>query len=283
MVTLPSKKVLSIFILVVALVAAIIIAFGRDKSSESINFVNNLVAGDKVTIPENPNWQAELGNVAANIDPAQIEDDIPIGETATDIVSRSLISNYLALRQSGNLDQESAQKLIDQTVDYVGKTNLQIEKITQLNVISDNGNQSITDYGENLGNILKRNKPTEVKNELEIITQAIESRDSIKINELDNIITVYEKITTELIKMPVPKTFVKAHLDMTNGMKGLAIILTEIKTTFNDPIRSLSSLQLYRERVIMFAQAIKATNTFISQNKVIYKQGSGGYYLLYGI
>jgi hypothetical protein len=33
----------------------------------------------------------------------------------------------------------------------------------------------------------------------------------------------------------------------------------------------------------MFTQAKQATNAFIIKNNIIYKQGSGGYYLLYGI
>ncbi|PIR39951.1 MAG: hypothetical protein COV33_02455 [Candidatus Zambryskibacteria bacterium CG10_big_fil_rev_8_21_14_0_10_34_34] len=280
---LPSKKVLSIFILVMAMVVAIIIAFGKDKSSTAINFASNLVAGDKISIPTNQNWQVELGNITVNIDPPKEEDITPPEETDTDIISRSLTANYLALKDSGKLDSTSAQKLIDQTTNYIGQINTPIIPITQLNVIADNGNQSMIDYGENLGNILKNNRPTKAKNEIDIITKAIESRDVSKINELDGVIETYKKITEELLKMPVPKTFFRAHLDMTNGMRNMALAMIEMKSVFNDPIKGLSALQLYQEGANMFASAIQATNTFISQNKIIYKQGSGGYYLLYGI
>ncbi len=278
---LPSKKVLSIFILTVALVAAIIIAFGKDKSSEAINFASNLVIGEKVSVPENPDWQNELGEVAKNIEPIKIE-DTPL-ETNTDTISKTLVLNYLALKQNGTLDQETAQKLVDQTASLADQLGGNVTLDTKLNIIPDNGSQTITNYGENLGNIFKSNKPREVKNEMDIISVAVSSRDPSKIKELDPIIAVYEKIVSDLVKMPVPKTFVLAHLDMTNGVKGIAMALKEMKTVFSDPIKSLSAMQLYQEGMTMFMQAKQATNAFINQNKIIYKQGSGGYYLLYGI
>jgi len=284
-VIMPSKKVLSIFILTTALVGAIIIAFGRDKSSTAINFASNLVAGEKLNIPENPNWQNELGEVSQNTEGVQAKEEVGAGgeETATDTISKTLISNYLALKQNGSLNQESAQKLVDQTANLASQLGGEVTLETKLNIISDGGKQTMIDYGENLGNILRNNKPQEVKNELEIISSAVSSRDPSKTEELNTIIAVYEKSAEDLIEMPVPQTFVKAHLDMVNGIIGMAIALKEMRTVFSDPIKSLSSMQLYKEGLTIFIQAKQATNVFIIKNNIVYKQGSGGYYLLYGI
>src|SRR3989338_10099278 len=157
---LPSKKVLSILILTMALVASIILAFGRDKGSQAINFANNLVAGEKVALPENPNWQNELGGLSNNIKLEEGEESAE-EKTVTDDVSISLMSNYLAMKQSGTLTQESAQKLIDQTLDYIDKIGGQVTKISQLKIVPNNGDLSIIEYGESLGNILINNKPNE--------------------------------------------------------------------------------------------------------------------------
>lgn len=280
---LPSKKVLSIFVLTAALVAAIIIAFGKDKSSSAINFTNNLVAGEKISVPENPNWQNEFDKVNPNATSLQIPEASSTAETATDVISRTLVANYLALKQSGTLNQDSAQKLLDQTVNLVDQLGNKVVLDTKLNIISDNGKQTIADYGENLGTVLKNNRPTEIKNEITIINASIGQKDASKINELDSIIAVYEKIGSDLQKMPVPKIFVKAHLDMTNGLISAAIGLREIKNVFSDPIKSLSAIKLYQDGMLMFVQAKRATNVFLIKNSVVYKQGSGGYYLLYGL
>lgn len=279
----PSKKVFSVLILTVALVVAIIIAFGRDKSSEAINFASNLVVGEKVAIPENPNWQNELGGATTNVELAKTEEESTSGETVTDTVARTFMSNYLALKESGKLDSTSAQKLIDQTITYIDQRSPQVTKITQLNVIADNGKQSIMEYGENLGDIAKNKNSTDIKKEVSLFVQMVQSQDQTKIDELNNIIASYEKITAELIKMPVPKTFVKAHLDIVNGTNGMAFALAEMKNILGDPFKGLTALQLYQKNATLLSQAREATVAFIIKNSVVYKQGSGGYYLLYGI
>lgn len=280
---LPSKKVLSILIITIALVGSIIITFGRDKSSQAINYASNLVAGEKVSIPENPNWQNELGSVAPPVQASSTSETETAVETTTDIVSKTLISNYLALKQNGNLDNTSIQKIVDQGTSLADQLANKIVLDTKLNIIPDNGKQSITDYGENLGIILKNSKPKEVGDELEILSTAISSKDYTKINELDSVILVYETVASQLEKMPVPKTFVKAHLDLTNSIKKVALALKETRLVFSDPMQSLLALQLYQEGKNTFRQAHEAIKAFIISNKIIYKQGSGGYYLLYGI
>jgi hypothetical protein len=279
---LPSKKFLSVFILTAAFVAAVILAFGREKSSEVINIASNLTAGDKVAIPENPNWQNELGVLNTNkvIDETE---SASTKETITDAVSRSLISNYLALKQTGKLDSTSAQKLLDQSVSYIEQSGTQVAKITQFNIIPDNGTKTIADYGENLGIIVRSKSVAEIKEDFNLIAQIFSTPNKTNLNTLDGIISGYEKILNALVKMPVPQTFVKAHTDIVNGTNGMISALKTIKDIPNDPLKGMIILQSYQNSVMTLSQAVNATITFIKQNNIIYKQGSGGYYLIYGI
>lgn len=283
---LPSRKAQSVFVLIAALVISVIIAFGRDKSSEVINIASNLVAGDKISLSENSNWQNELEKAGAGAEPIKTESGAVASETVTDAVSRTLVSNYLVLKQNGNLDQTEAQKLIEKSASFiVENTNIETTKIIekQLNVAADNGKQSIIEYGENLGVIMKTYKPTDPKIVLETVQQIIQTNSSPKIKELEGIIANYNKITEALTKMPVPKTFIKAHLDLVNSIKGGTTALTEVKSISKDPFKGLSVLKTFQDNLITFIQASQAINIYIKQNNVVYKQGSGGYYLLYGI
>lgn len=278
----PSKKVLSIFILTAGLVGAIIIAFGREKGSEAINFASNLVVGEKISIPENTGWQNELQNIGVATNSVQTT-EATTTQTATDILAQSLMANYLSLKQSGTLDQTSAQKLVDQSVSLFDELQNQADFDIKLNLIPDNGRQTIADYGENLGMILKNNKPAQIINEVEIINEALNTKNEAGLSKLDSIITTYSKTANDLAKMPVPKTFEKAHLDIFRGIKAMAISLGQIKNMFDDPVTGLSALQIYTVGQNLYFQSMKATVDFINQNKVVYKQSSGGYYLLYGI
>lgn len=279
---LPSKKVFSVFILIVALVAAIVIAFGRDKSSKAINIASNLVAGDKISIPENQNWQNELKNAGINTEPIKIEAGEE-GETLTDTVSRTLMANYLALNQSNTLDQSSAQDLIDKTTNFIYKTTGKETGITKLNEIPDNGKQTMIDYGEKLGAILKNNNSKKFNSDMETFKKAVESDDSSKLGLLADIINAHLKLKSELLNMPVPKTFVKAHLDIVNGVGEMIAALEEAKSIFSDPVRGFAAIQTYQNGASKMIGALGATSQFIIKNNIVYKQGSGGYYLLYGV
>src|SRR6185369_9682355 len=97
-------------------------------------------------VPANPNWQNDLGQVnLPNTTLAQnTTSENPGAETQTDTVSQSLVSNYLSLKQNGTLDSTSAQKLVDQTLNFIDQKSPNITLVSQLNVVPDNGKQSIT-------------------------------------------------------------------------------------------------------------------------------------------
>ncbi len=278
---LPSKKVLSVFVIVTSFVISIIIVFGKEKTSSAINYASNLVAGDKIRVSENKNWQNDLQKLNIINTATSSKDE---KETTTDAISRTLISNYLSLKQSGTFDENSSKALVDQTIEYLDKTTDQETFISKLeNVAEDNGRISIAEYGDNLGNILKINKPENVKNELEIITSALSQNNVSKIKELESIINTYEKTAKDLTTMKVPKTFVKAHLDIINGMFGMAKSLKESSAVFEDPFLGLSLIQEYQKSGLKMYGAIEAVKKYIKENNIVYKQGSGGYYLYYGI
>jgi flagellar motor component MotA len=285
-VVLPSKKIFSFLLIVGGLVAAIIIAFGGDRAGVAVNKVGNIMAGEKISLPENQDWKSDLSRVGdTSVTPINTEKaDVETGdETITDDVSRTFISNYLNLKQSGSLTPESSQNLVNSTATYIEKLGERKVDEAKLYVIPDEGKKTIIWYGEKLGSILKNNQPKSVKNELDILSEAVESRDPSKMQELDGIIAIYKNMEKELSAMAVPKTFVKAHTDITNGVRGMILGLEEMKMVFGDPFKGLFGMQMYQEGGNLFIEAFKATQLFFIQQNISYKQGSGGYYIIHGI
>ena len=279
---LPSKKVLSVFVVIAALVVAIIITFGKDTASTAINYAGDLMTGQKISLPENPSWQSEFEKINSNIDKTQLASSTNF-ENLTDAVSVSLTANYLSLKQSGQLNSDSAQTLVNQTLSYIETNTTNTKTASNLNVIPDNGKISITEYGENLGQIAKIKSPADIVEEVGLVVKVAKSTNPSDIAKLDGVIAGYEEIIGELIKMPVPQTFVKAHLGITNAAIGITESLKQIKKVSEDPISGLVALQAYQKNIATLSQAVQATISFITKSGVTYKQGSNGYYLLYGI
>lgn len=279
---LPSKKILSILIISIAFVASIIIAFGKNKTGKAINIASNIIAGETISLPENSDWQAELSKLE-NTKLLKNVSSTTEKTTLTDTVSQSFMSNYWAMRESGSLNKDSANKLIEQTVDFIDKNNTNLPLVSKLNISSKNDIEAMRQYGENLGTILKNSKPISYQNELEILVEAVKSRDDSKLKDLDNILLIYENLTDKLIKMRVPKIFLNSHIDMVNGLIAITTSIKDMRNAFGDPFKALSSMEAYQNGGILFKEAFVATRLFISKNNIDYKQGSGGYYLLNGI
>ena len=277
---LPSRKVLSLMVLTIALVASIIIVFGKEKSGQAINFANNLVAGEKFNIPENDSWQTEISQVARPIDVPELAAE---EQTITDTVSTTILSNYLALKQNDALTQESAQELIDQASDYIKQNTPTKTQLADLKIVESNKESMVT-YGETLGAILRRNKPKNFIDEISVIEKIVGGTNNKSINnELEIVIKNYQSLATEIKKMPVPKILAKTNLEMISGLEGITYGLEEIKKISNDPLLGLEGIKVYKLGGNLFIQALKTATEFIKQSNIDYKQGSGGYYLFYGI
>lgn len=283
---LPSKRVLSVLVLGIAIVLSVIIVFG-DKQAGGALASSGLVLspGEKILLPKNPNWESELNQLSQDTSGISDQTEItPENQTITDTVATSIFSNYLALRQNGLLNQNSADKLLDQSVKFVEKLEENTPWKVTLKTTKDDGIEAKIKYGENLGNIFKKNIPTQKLNELQIVTEAINQNDPSKIEgDLSLIISVYENIYYDLTETEVPSNFIKPHAEMLNGMSEIIYSLKQIQKIFEDPIVGLQAIKKYQEGGIKFATASQTIRNFLLQNNAIYEQGSGGYYFLYGI
>jgi hypothetical protein len=279
---LPSKKVINIFILAAGLVTAVIITFGGDKASTAINYANTITAGEKVSLPTNPNWQSELVLTNNPSEQAQATTTKTTPDTLTDTISKTLIGNYLVLKQNNELNQQSAQALVDQSVGIISSEE-KVDSPIILNIISDNGRMSMQNYGENLGLIIKNNTSASSDEDFNALIEAIKSGDQTKINGLQKNIDIYDKVLNEMLKIPVPQSFAKTHTEMIRGLMLSSSGLKNLMSVLNDPLLGFSGLGMLREGSDMFAVAMQSTQLSIYESGIVYEQGSGGYYLIYGI
>lgn len=279
---LPSKKVLSFFIITVGLVTSIIIALGRDKASTAINYAGNIVAGNKVTLPENPEWQNDL--VLTN---DTILEEQPLAtstqDTLTDTVSKTVLGNYLLLKQNGTLNQQSAETLVDQSIGIINSQQDSIAKPV-LNITSDNSLGAIEAYGDKLGTIFKINLPSNPETDFgPFIQGAIQEGNPEKLAELQVSIDLHNQVADELTSMLVPKMFADAHTNMIIGIRTSALGLEKIKTLMGDPLLGFVGLQMFQNGKETLYRSVSSVILSINQSGVVYKQGTGGYYLTHGI
>lgn len=283
---LPSRKIISMLVVTVALVISIVIVAGERKSKQTIGSLGNIVSGSKVTIPERNSWQDELDTVSDNAQVNIVENKVAEEDTQTsytDKVSKTLISNYLVLKQNNQVSVASAQNLVDQTQELVEKEDFKTFRRSQLSLLPDSDTKQMQEYGEVLGSFIKANKKNGFTNELSVLQEAMVGGNIKELSRLEEVAKTYEKMSYNLMMMGVPLRFADAHLDMANGLRRVSFALLDMASIEKDPVLGLEGMKRYQEGAITFITAMRSTAEYLMSKGITYKQGSGGYYLFYGI
>ena len=280
---MPSRKVISILIVSVALVFAIILVFGDRDTTSAITggLISN---GPEVQLTQNTNWQADISSLSLNQkEVATIQTSS--NKNVTETVTQSIVTNYLSLKQNGTLDSNSASTLINQAINYSGEQVSPTSKYKSgdILVLPDNSSAAVSNYGASLGTIFRSAKSDPGDNETTIVKKMLTTKDKGYIKDLERIQVGYENIISSLAKTPVPSSFVATHLEMINGLDGLARAVGIFTTVFDDPIRSAEAIGIYNTSMASFTTAISKIRIDILNKGVVYKQGESGYYLYYGI
>ncbi len=274
---LPSKKVLSFLIITTAFIIFTVLIFNRGKNITRANTESRLSSGENLKLPSNPEWQKILPTGSNKINPDAVSKE----KNITDDVSTSLVSNYLNLKQYGDLSDETIESIVKSTSDYVFSNTKQT---TSADIkITNNDAIKIHQYGEKLGYYILLNKPAEVISELAILEEIVDTNNPEKSNLLVDSANQYQSLYEDLLTIEVPETFSKQHLNILNGLLKIILGTREMSEVINDPFRGLQGVQIYQNGADLFMQSAAEISTSLRKNKIEYKQGSGGYYILYGI
>ncbi len=273
------QKTLSTLVLTVAIIFGSIILFGRETSSRTITKAGNLLAGERMEIPQNRNWQDDINTITQT---EEVSEELKT-ETTTDLISQNILGEYLALKENNFLPIDQKESIIKNNLDIFNQTITDYKSDFKINTIKDNGRKTIAEYGENLGLVFKKYKPKEKNNEIEIFKKAIDEKNKSDLNKLKEAVDIYKLLLLDLEKINVPQTFKESHTDLLIGLSMITSGLEDMILTLDDPIKGAQGLQKFQEGGALFIDVISETIKFINKNRIIYKQGDGGYYLLYGI
>jgi hypothetical protein len=279
---MPSKKVISTFIIIAALTFTIIFV-SQPKSivNKSIDKISgSLSSGPEIKTSElNTNWQSDLENITPLSNTAEASST----ESLTDSFSRSFMANYLSLKESGTLDSNSAQTLIDKSANFIDPGTQPAYQVKDIVINSDNSRLAITKYGNDLGFAFRINAPKEKKNEVAIFGSMMQTQDKSKVLELQNIAQIYSNTAASLARIVVPSSFASDHLKFINAINNISTAITNMSHGLSDPLKALQGMTAYSQNFEEAARLRSSIGKAILKSGANYKQGEDGYYFFFGI
>lgn len=181
--------------------------------------------------------------------------------TVTQTVSREMFASYLTLKQSGQLNEENQQKLIDAIVEDTQKRVAPPSiSITQLH-IEGSGAAAMKAYSEKLKAVMLPLATAQKQNEFVLLQGTLLAADSTAASDFATMIARYKQLADAMKTMTVPAEAAQLHLELINGILAVTDQYEALSVMRTDPIRAYAAARTITEtqaRIDTAAQALGA-------------------------
>lgn len=167
--------------------------------------------------------------------------------TETDKFAREFFTTIAVLNQSGEVDQNTVDKLSEELTNRI--TNTPQRKIYTEKDIVVNSTETVTSfkkYSDAITGIYAKNKMSYTV--YDVLQKFIIDEENVNVEaleELNPIIQKTENIINGMLKLSTPTSLARTHLDLINSLEKLKENITDIKLYDTDVILSLSAIGQY--------------------------------------
>lgn len=203
----------------------------------------------------------------------------PKNLTETEKLSRAFFEYYLLSKQKG-ITKEESSKFLGEVL--LSKVYLPINfkyQNSDLNIIKKEDINTLRNYGNNLGKIIKNSKLIGTIEDLIVFQKAIQSENYVLLDKFNETSQNYVKFAEEILKIPVPEKISNSHLLLINSSINLAQNLKEMKEVKNNAVLALSGFSSHQKNSDNLNFAFSTIQTFLFNNNVVFQQSDDGSFL----
>jgi len=286
---MPSKK----FIIVV--LAILLLGAGAFWLSQNKITGNKIVfeKGQGVLMPlqqnnSNSDWEQvlERTSIYSGVDKNLLSNQVasadsqPVNETEK--FSQNFLSKYLAAIQTtnGNLDDAAKQNIIDSMEKSIDTSApAPAYKFSDLNILDNNSNEALKNYGNKLGTIFKNHLNPEPGTEVYTFRDAVKNNDQNKFEELGKSAENYQKLFNDCLILAAPSAIKDNHLQLVNNLKFLKDITLKLQNFPNDPVGSMTGINQYADAYVNFAASLVKTDNYFKSKGISFSKNDGWYFI----
>jgi len=188
-------------------------------------------------------------------------------KTLTEDLAIQLFTGYLELKKGENLNSINSEALLSDIINKTIKDEYTKEyAIENLTLIKNPSKEEINKYDALMKNILRPN--TNLKNDVVVLKQALETRNSNDLSQLDESLKYYGKIVAEMLLIYVPEPISKEHINTINSLARLIKNVTGMKYVFVDPLSALVNVKEYVDNEGVFIQNLIVIGQYLESNRL---------------
>jgi len=272
---LPSKKFVVIVLIIIGCVALFftikgIVSFLKNKKQtrKDNNVPIEITVGDLIQKDGNFNGIADWEEYLWGLDPykngeenkayilakkkALIEsgDIIAIDDSQTisdnELLSRQFLATIVSLQQTGNLDAESMGSVAETIGKNVVATPIPDIYTSDMLIIQNDSTVLTSNYHDALSSLINNYSDADIGSELTFIIQGLNNKDPSALYATTTVADAYQSFGQDLIKIPVPKSLSKIHLNLANNYEKVGQSIRDLAKMLSDPLIAMKSIINYK-------------------------------------
>ncbi|HYF10255.1 MAG TPA: hypothetical protein VD967_01455 [Candidatus Paceibacterota bacterium] len=245
-----------------------------EASANLTELIKERIAAQKAAAPTE-DWQAEFNSLISK--PLNPATDLS-SSTLTDLLARSLFTEFTKNQNGGELDAAGEQRIISETL---GKITLRFTTYSagNLSLSEDSSAAAIRQYGNELGAIVADNSSENI-NEAAILSQALDRSDRAALAALAPISTSYHNLLSYSLRVRVPREALDEHLAFVNALSAMGDTVEAMRVAFNDPVRTVLYLEKYQQSAEALAASVLGLKQLFDQKGVAFAQNEPGSLLI---
>ncbi len=178
---------------------------------------------------------------------ASSSDDYTPPDTITGKLGINFVQNIVRAKGYGAFGP-SEEEVIGTTIkDLERQTSFLIYDTPDILIMEEWNEGDIRTYGNALASAITRNSNADLEHELTILQDILNRNDRSRLSELEKLTEVYAKTIQDTLVVPVPRIFVKQHLDLINTYLAVQKDIEAMTLSFDDPAYSLLRLKRYED------------------------------------
>ncbi|MEI8337832.1 MAG: hypothetical protein WCF92_01645 [bacterium] len=265
--TKPSRKIISLIIVVVALISSILfIKYGGGNIGNpssltySVTDINSFNEKNQTNDTQSLNDLLGIGDSTST--------DTTDNANTSDLVSRSLYAGYLSLSQNGDSSADSQKSLAS------GIASQAVQAFTydtfspeNLKIISSPSKEEIKFYATSLATIQNN-----------ILADMAKESSLSKNIQLTKISQIYKNAAKNVYDLPVPVDIANSSLNIANNYNIVSSVYNNLANADKDPVTATISLKYFQQAEVAQRPSINALANYFQDSGIIFTSDDVGIY-----
>lgn len=149
---------------------------------------------------------------------------------------------------------------------------------SELNITSDNSENSLRNYANNFGLIIKKYIKEGTEDENAIMAKALETKRDSDLQKIELPAITYRNFAEDLRKLETPSILAEHHLNAVSGYDVMSRSLFTTTKLFTNPIAGSAGWQMYITQMVTVTRGYAGIINVLHDKNVVFSEEDPGYY-----